>query len=338
MKRASLFIILLTMLGAGVVWTQDKDDAKPAEKPAEKAADEKPAGEEDATTVTHDTNGNVVIHMSDETQGDAGIVVTKAATGQWSPELRGFGRVLDPAPLAAIVNDFFSAQAAYNASNQEYERLKALNEQANASVRALQSAQAAALRDQLAVQAVRDRLGLSWGNVFAGESDLAAFVQALIARNRVLLRVDLPAGQALDGAPADARIVTLSGKTAQAKYLGPAPATDPQLQGQGFILCTATNTLSLAFGQAISGYLKVPGEPVAGAIVPRGAVVRTEGAAWVYVMNAGGESFTRREIPLDRPTDTGWFVSAGIAPGDYLVESGAQTLLSQELKGALKPD
>jgi hypothetical protein len=326
---------VLTLLAGSPARAQDKDDAP---KTPAKAGDEKPPEEENAVSVTHDTNGNAVIHISDEMQGDAGIVVTKAEEGKWSPEARGFGKALDPAPLAAIVNDFFSAQAAFNASNQEFERLKALSEQSNASARALQAAQAAALRDQLAMQAVRDKLTLTWGNVFAGENDLAAFAQALIARTQMLLRIDLPAGESIEGTPTGARVVTLSGQTAQAAYRGPAPASDPQFQGKGFIFSLATNSLSLAFGQAVVGYITLPGEPLKGVIVPRGAVVRTEGAAWVYAMNAGGESFTRRQIPLDSPASGGWFVNSGIAPGDYLVESGAQTLLSQELKGALKPD
>jgi hypothetical protein len=336
MKPAGLCILFLALISGGVVWAQDRDDVA---KPPQKAPDEKSGGEEaQTTTVTHDTNGNVVIHMSDETQGDAGIVVTNAPAGQWSPELRGYGRVLDPAPLASMVNELSSAQAAYAASSRDYERLKALSEQSNASARALENARAASLRDQLAIQSLHDRLDLLWGNVLAGQNDLAAFIQTLITRDRVLLRVDLPAGQTLDGPRAEARVVTLSGRMTEAKFLGPAPATDPQLQGQGFILSIQPNALSLAFGQAVSGYLKVPGEPVKGVIVPREAVVRTQGAAWVYVMNAGGESFTRREISLDRPAERGWFVSSGITPRDYLVDVGAQTLLSEELKGALKPD
>jgi hypothetical protein len=335
MKRVVLCIAFLLLISAGVVWTQDRDDARPAAK----AADEKGGDDEsEGAKITHDTNGNVVIAMTDDMQGDAGIVVSKAAAGQWSPEVRGYGRVMDPAPLAALANELSTDEAAYAVSKQELQRLKALSEQANASARALENAQAAALRDQLAIQSVQDRLELSWGNVSGGQSNLTAFVNSLITRKQVLLRIDLPAGQILEASPTGARVVTLSDNTAEAKFLAPAPTIDPQLQGQGFIFSVEPNTLLLASGQAVTGYLTVPGQPISGVVIPRDAIVRTEGAAWVYVMNVGGESFTRKQIPLDRPTDTGWFVSSGITPQDYVVTGGAQTLLSEELKGALKPD
>ena len=79
----------------------------------------------------------------------------------------------------------------------------------------------------------------------------------------------------------------------------------------------------------------MPGDPLTGVIVPRDSIVRLEGAGWVYVMNKGGESFTRRKIPLDRPTDAGWFVTGSLKTDDYIVVTGAQTLLSEELKAAL---
>jgi hypothetical protein len=82
----------------------------------------------------------------------------------------------------------------------------------------------------------------------------------------------------------------------------------------------------------------VPGEAVAGVIIPTDSVLRLEGSGWVYVMNKGGESFTRRRIPLNRQTDAGWFVTGILKTEDYIVTKGAQTLLSQELKAALSPD
>jgi hypothetical protein len=63
-------------------------------------------------------------------------------------------------------------------------------------------------------------------------------------------------------------------------------------------------------------------------------VVRTEGAGWVYVLNSAGDAFTRVEVALDRPAEAGWFVTRGLSAGQYVVVTGAQQLLSIELKGA----
>ena len=205
-------------------------------------------------------------------------------------------------------------------------------------MRALQAAEAAALHDQLTIQSVRDRLLLSWGNVVANHPDLPAFIHALTSLNTVLARIDLPAGEKLAQPPATARLASLAGNSIEADLLSLAPNVDPQTQGQGFIFLIKENTLRLLPGEALTGYLKVPGEPLSGVVIPRDAVVRTEGSTWVYLLNAGGESFTRIEIPLEHPTDNGWLVMKGIKPSDYVVINGAQTILSEELKALVKPD
>jgi hypothetical protein len=44
--------------------------------------------------------------------------------------------------------------------------------------------------------------------------------------------------------------------------------------------------------------------------------------------------FSRRVVGLEQPTKDGWFVTDGLAPGESVVVSGAQQLLSTELGGA----
>jgi hypothetical protein len=302
----------------------------PAEHPAAPApADKEAAGPQ----VTRDTNGNAVITLSRKTQKDAGIVVTNPTAFQMRPELQGYGRVLDPAPLVALVTEQASAQAAYTASSGEVARLKTLEGQGNASARALQTAEAAASRDWVAIQSARERLTLSWGKAVADQSDLPAFIHDLSSLEAALVRIDVPVGETLKEPPAGARIANLSGTSADAALLEKAPGVDPQMQGQGFLFLLKPNTLRLTSGESVVGYLKISGEPLAGVIIPREAVVRVEGAGWVYVQNAGGEGFTRIVIPLDRPTEDGWFVTKGATPSDHVVVMGAQQLLSIELKG-----
>ena len=103
-------------------------------------------------------------------------------------------------------------------------------------------------------------------------------------------------------------------------------------RARGFIFLLKPNSLRLTAGESVVGYLKIPGEPLAGVIIPRDAVVRTEGAGWVYVLNAAGEAFTRIEVALDHPTEAGWFVTKGVTASDHVVVTGAQQLLSLELK------
>jgi hypothetical protein len=337
-KRAIILIIVGIAIGAGGLWMAthplagkpDADEA-PAQKPA--------AGEdEDKTTITHDTNGNVVVGMGDEMQGTAGIVVKNPEATELVPELKGFGRVADPVVLTGLITDLSTAEATYAVSSNELARLKTLDAQGNISARALQAAEAAEVKDRMALQSAKDHLTLAWGTRVANRAASSDFVQALTALRIVLVRVDIPAGEAPAAVPTGARIVRLSGDSANAEFLGTASGVDPQVQGHGFIFVVPKNRARFLAGEAVTAYLTIPGEPLKGVVIPRDAVVRTEGKGWVYVLNDNGESFTRTEIPLDHPVDDGWFVANGVAPGQHVVVTGAQVLLSEELKASMSPD
>jgi hypothetical protein len=77
-----------------------------------------------------------------------------------------------------------------------------------------------------------------------------------------------------------------------------------------------------------------------GVIVPHEAVVWYANQAWVYQKLAadkpGFDKFVRRiistEIEIEGETISGWFNTAGFVEGNELVSSGAQLLLSEELK------
>jgi hypothetical protein len=334
-KRAILLVIVVAAgFAGGVLWMKHREAAS-SPPPAEHSAAPAPADKEAAgPQVSRDTNGNAVITLSSKTQKDAGILLTNPTAFQMSPELKGYGRVLDPAPLVALVTELASAQAAYTASSGEVARLKTLEGQGNASARALQTAEAAASRDGVAIQSARERLTLSWGKAVADQKDLSAFIHDLTSLETALVRIDLPVGETLKEPPAGARIANLSGASADAALLEKASSVDPQMQGQGFLFLLKPNTLRLTSGEAVVGYLKIHGEPLPGVIIPREAVVRVEGAGWMYVQNEGGEAFTRVEIRLDHPTEAGWFVTKGAAATDHVVVMGAQQLLSIELKGA----
>ena len=187
MKRAIVLVIFIAAgFAGGVLWMKQREAAPPpagrALRPRPAPADKEAAGPQ----VSRDTNGNAVITMSDKTQKDLGIQVKSPAAFQMSPELKGYGQVLDPAPLAALITELASAQAAYTASSNELARLKTLEGQGNASARALQTAEAAAARDLLAIQSARERLALSWGKAVADQKDLPALVQL----------ADVPGGRA----------------------------------------------------------------------------------------------------------------------------------------------
>lgn len=302
---------------------------KPAEKPAEGGAEKK-----EESRVSHGANGETIVKVSVETQKLIGLQIAALAAAQLNPEIKAYGRVLDASPLASLVADLTSANAASAASQAELERLKTLAAQNNASTRALQAAEATAARDQAQSEAIRLKLIGSWGSTIAGQKDLSSFVRSLGSLESALIQLNLPPEQTLPQPPIGSRIVTLSKepKPLDAQPLGPAPAVDPQVQGQGFLFLVSPNPMRLTPGAAVTGFIDVPGEKQSGVAAPASAVVRYNGTAWVY-LQTGDETFQRTEAKLERPLPDGWFVREGLKPGAKVVTAGAQQLLSEELKG-----
>jgi hypothetical protein len=299
----------------------------PPAAPAEKKA-------EPESRVKHGTNGEVIITLDASTQKIMGLQTAPLASAQLSPQVKGYGRVLDVSSLASLVAELATDQAASAASQAELQRLKTLAAQNNASERVLQTAEAAAVRDRTQAESARLKLLANWGSAIAARQDLPAFVQSLGSLASALVEIDLPAGESLKAVPTGARLVTLADQTkpTEARFVGPAPVVDPQMQGRGLLFLVDPNSAHLAPGTAVTAFLSLPGEAQSGIALPRHAVVRFNGTTWVYVQTAG-ETFERVEVTLDQPLDNAWFVPAGLKPQDKVVTVGAQQLLSEELKG-----
>lgn len=342
MKRMTFFIALVLALACAIslsIAQSDPKEAKPAadtkteSKADAKAPDKVEAKKPDEQRISHDTNGNTVIKIDAETQKLLALKVEELAAAQLPPQIKTYGRVLDPAPLAALMTELVSAQAAHAASSNELARLKTLSTSGNASARALQAAEANELHDRVQEQSAHDRLVLGWGKWVVEQPDLSGFIQSLSALDNAIIRLDLSAGQPLTASPLGAHIVALSGNSGDAEVLGRALGVDPQTQGQGIMLQVKKNESRFLVGEAVTGFLKIPGEPLSGVNIPSSAVVRAEGTAWVY-LQTDEEQFTRKKIALDRPVENGWFVNNGVAAGDKVVATGAQSLLSEELKSS----
>jgi hypothetical protein len=303
----------------------------------EKDESKAPVGEKAAepeSHVKHGTNGETIVTFDPATQKLMGLQTSALQPAQLAPEVKGYGHVLDISSLTSLVTDLMAARAASAASLAELGRLKTLAAQNNASERSLQAAESMAARDQNQVESVRLRLLSAWGRAIAEWPDLPIFVQSLSSLASALVQLDLPAGQRVSGVPTGARLLTLAdeSKPVFAEFLGPAPAVDPQMQGRGFLFLLATNSLQLTPGAAISGFMQLPGEAQTGVDLPRSAIVRFNGATWVYLQTSE-EAFERRAVKLDSPLSEGWFVREELKAGDKVVTVGAQELLSEEQKG-----
>jgi hypothetical protein len=272
------------------------------------------------------------VTLDAETRTRVGLELAPLVTTNLPPEVKGYGRVLDPAPLLGLVAELESARATAEASRKEFERLRTLRGQDNASDRVFEAAEAAAARDRLAVDAVRARLVLAWGPVIAGADDLPAQTRSLAELRSALVRLDLPAGEPLPGQPKNARLQSLAAgaKPIPAAFVGAATSTDPQTQGRGLLFLVREP--GLIPGAAVAGSIQTDGPPVSGLLLPADAVLRHAGRNWVWVQTTE-DSFARREVTLARSVGEAYFVTQGFSPEDKVVTTGAQQLLSEELKG-----
>ena len=301
------------------------------EQAADKAADQPITA---ASRVQTGANGETVISLDAKAQQLIGLQTATLAAAILPPEIKAYGRVLDSAALVSLHNDAVATRAALQASRPEYERLKKLNAQENVSIRALETAGAQMKHDQGALDTAEAQLVAASGKAVLDEP--ADFFQSLAGQENVLVRLDLPAGESGAEMPTGAQLILPgAAQPVVADFFGLAATTDPRVQGAGFIFVVTNAPATLTPGLSVSGFLQLPGEPANGVIVPDAAAVQLSGRVWVYVQT-GNTDFARREIAVDRPAPGGWFVTNNVAPGDRIVITGAQTLLSEEGKSQIK--
>lgn len=315
MKPSTSFIpALLVMFSMALLSGCSKPAEDKAKGAAEKAPDQNQAG----------------LTIDAATQARIGLKMETPAAMQWQPEVKGYGHVIDPATLTAAIADLESARAAAEASGKEYERVKILASQNNSSARSLEAAKASSTHDALVFESALAKFKLDWGRALAEDGDHEKLLSQIVTGTTSLVRIDLPPGEVLPSPPASARFAALNAAPGpvRGEFFGATDGVNPQTQSQSFFFLVKKQPLPL--GAAVTGFLKISGEPVSGVTVPSSAVLRYEGKGWIYVQT-GDSQFLRTEIPLDRLTENGWFVSGNLSPTNRIVVTGAQTILSAEM-------
>ena len=226
-----------------------------------------------------------------------------------------------------------AAQAAAAAAQRDQLQLE-LTDAATQS--AVQTAEAAVHSAEVAAFAVRAKIISGYSRALVELPNLPEFAAALNVGKAVLVRLEVPAGETLKESPTGATLLIpgAAGEVLAAELFGPGTtgATDAQTQGQGFLVTLKSGHERLRAGMSVTGALQLPGDAEHGVTVPRAAIVRHEGEAFIYLETKAGE-FTKKEIELEHATPGGWFVHEGLKAGEKIVITGAQQLLSEESKG-----
>jgi hypothetical protein len=242
----------------------------------------------------------------------------------------GFARVLDPIPLAQLDADLAAAAPAAAASAAEAARSRDLfAADATISRKAAETATMQARADSAKLALLRRRIGLEWGPAIArlGDARRAALVEALSRGRAALVRIDSASGTGQTGLRSVVLDLGDLG-TITANILGPARAADPRLQSPGLIAQVSGPKAGL-LSTGLSVPAKLSGPALSGVFIPGSAVLRLDGASWVYHQAASG-AFDRVRLPGAISVPGGLFVSGGIRPGDKIAISGAAALYAAE--------
>jgi hypothetical protein len=292
--------------------------------------------------LSHTAAGLVVVILSKPEQARIGLEVEALRSSARSRELTGYGVVLDPGALITLNAQIASARAVLDASRAEFERTKFLHaHQQNISLKDLETAQARFHTDEAQFDRLNQQLADQWGEEIAAMTPdkRGALISALVRRTVALIRVSLPTGQSPAAVPGWARVTVLGfeRQPLTTRRVWIAPAVDPMFQGQSYLLEVAEGKFPLRPGAAVSAAMEMQTPQRRGVVVPDSAVVRTDDHTWVYAQITPTR-FERRRIALTQPAARGWFVTAGFAPGDRIVVTGAQALLSRELQSQIRTE
>ncbi len=289
-----------------------------------------------------------IVTLDAATRARSGLVVEALSATTHQVEETAYGTVLDLTGLAeehgAVVAAgarAAKARAALAASKAEYDRVKALSaDDHNASDRVVEGAAAAWRADEAELHAAEAALAAQlgagrqrWGATIAGWiASGSAELEALLQQKERLLQITPPPGSPLASPPTTATVRAGDGPGEAARFVSPAPRTDPRIQGASF-LYAAPAAPALLPGASVVALLP-GGRSSSGVVVPEAAVVWSQGRAWVYVETGPGR-YLRREVATDTPVPGGWFVTTGLAAGQRVVVRGGQMLLSEEGRAAV---
>ncbi len=292
--------------------------------------------------------GRAIVRVDVQSQAASGIRTAQLSPAQYEASLYVYGSVVDISPLLDLRGRYLAAigearalDAAVKAARLEYRRAQALYEDdRNISEQALREAesrfrvtQARLTAAQSTESVLRDSLITAWGPVVSSWAQQAesSALAPLLSRQAVLVQVVFP--HQLPRSAARPRLmltpVTARGESVEARFVSDAPRASAALPGNTYFYIV--EGADLRVGARVLARVATDDTSYDGVIIPNEAVVWHAGKSWIY-RKQDSETFGRYEISTASQLDDGWFQKDGMQPGDEVVVSGAQLLLSEELK------
>ena len=261
----------------------------------------------------------------------AGIKTATLAASSHTPESTGYAVVITRETIAQALADLTSAAAVERQSRSALTRARSLAGTPGAMpIEAQETAERQAAVDHAAFVLAERRLSATYGQSAPWKENYTSPLLTSLARGDTkLARVTFPLGALGSTVPAKLRLTRIGAapgsKSLETLAVWSAPA-DATIPGRSFFAVLKGGDVSE--GERLIAHAPV-GVAENGVVVPYSATVISAGKYWCYVEEKPG-LFVRTEIDPGMPTDDGYFVKEGIAPGAQVVTSSAGLLLARE--------
>lgn len=297
------------------------------------------------------SDGIPVVRVSKKTQQGSSIVTRPLEAFSLQSRAEIYGSVVSIQSLIEHRTKFIAAQneirviqASLTRSAAEYQRMQTLfRDKQMVSLRAVQAAesewradQAKRVASESEVANIRNALRQQWGEVLSRMAlGGGREFDGLISGQQVL--VQLSWGTELGDPPATIKIAQVGSadKPALGQFVSPALQADNEVAGRTYWY--RAPGAGLRVGMRVAATLQDTNAARDGVSIPYSAQVWHGGKAWIYVKR-GEDTFERREVISGESTGNGWFAAAPFKPGDIVVVSGAQLLLSEEFRYQIKDE
>jgi len=299
------------------------------------------------------TGQQTVITLDTKTQQSSGIETITLKPAHHHAEFIAYGKAISIQPLLTlhhryllVLTEHKRAAARFKQSEQSIKRQQELYQDGVTAKRNLQDHQAQWQSDKAQLDAIQfqrqsiiDETLLNWGAVLSDWA-LSAHsdkLSAFLSGRQTLLQITLPSNRQL----ADNSLtiyVEPSGNRSKAQaaaLISAAPQTDAANQGSSYFFQTGAKTIKA--GMSISAWLPEQQQSQSGVIIPKSALIWFMDQAFVYI-KTDGDTFSRRAVNDYSAGVDGYFISDTVKPGEQIVITGGQMLLSEEFRGQIPDD
>ncbi len=287
--------------------------------------------EEPGGDTTPEAGSTTPLALTLAQQQAVGILLEHPVPLSTATPIEAFGTVLDPAALVADAGRVASTRAAAAAAAADAARLERLyHEDAQASLKAWQAAQAQSVEAGAQARAAAISFTLQWGPLAGWSATRQQQLLASLERGqRLLLRADVP-GYRFGGALDAHALVEVEGVNISARVLGPLLRTEAQTQSAGWLL--ELEQVPPGLGPGAHALVRLRSAAAArGLLVPAAALLYAEEGAYVYrrVAEADGPTLHYSAVTVKPLARVGgaWLVD-GLNRGDQVVVQGAGVLWS----------